>query len=126
MIYLDTHVLVWLDAKKHELFPKSVRKLLEGEEDLFVSPAVYLEIEYLYEAGKIREHAQTVFDSLLARTPLQFCRLSFADIARKAATLAWTRDPFDRLIVASALSADAVLLTKDQEILANYSKARWK
>lgn len=126
MIYLDTHVLVWLDAKKHQLFPQRAKKLLEGEDDLFVSPAVYLEIEYLYAAGKIRERAQTVFDSILARTSLQFCRLSFADIAKKAATLAWTRDPFDRLIVASAVAADAVLLTKDQEILDNYSKAVWK
>lgn len=125
MIYLDTHVVAWLDAKKHDLFPERARKLLE-EEELLVSPAVYLELEYLYEAGKVREHAQTVFDSLLPRTSIQFCSLPIQEVVKTAALLRWTRDPFDRLIVASALSSDATLMTRDNEILANYSKAVWK
>lgn len=125
MIYLDTHVLLWLDARKESLFPQRVRKMLETEE-LLISPAVYLEMEFLYEAGRITEHAETVYDSLSARIPLRFCGLPFENVARKAALLRWTRDPFDRMIVASALCSDAVLISKDREIMVNYHKTTWK
>jgi PIN domain nuclease of toxin-antitoxin system len=37
----------------------------------------------------------------------------------------WTRDPFDRLIVANALANDAPLITKDEEIRRNYSRSIW-
>jgi len=37
----------------------------------------------------------------------------------------WGRDPFDRLIVANARAADAVLITKDQRIHMNYPRAVW-
>jgi PIN domain nuclease of toxin-antitoxin system len=42
-----------------------------------------------------------------------------------AAGLSWTRDPFDRLIAAHAILADATLLTADRTILANLPQAAW-
>lgn len=40
--------------------------------------------------------------------------------------LQWTRDPFDRLIVGSALAQGAHLVTCDERILANYRLAIWE
>jgi len=37
----------------------------------------------------------------------------------------WTRDPFDRIIVANAAVNHNILVTKDQNILENYEKAIW-
>ena len=37
----------------------------------------------------------------------------------------WTRDPFDRLIVAQAIAADGFLLTKDRTILNHSVAALW-
>jgi PIN domain nuclease of toxin-antitoxin system len=37
----------------------------------------------------------------------------------------WTRDPFDRIIVAHADVVSAPLLTKDQAIRRNYRRAFW-
>jgi PIN domain nuclease of toxin-antitoxin system len=37
----------------------------------------------------------------------------------------WTRDPFDRLIVANAKAAAAPLVTKDEMVRGNYSRALW-
>jgi len=37
----------------------------------------------------------------------------------------WTRDPFDRLIVAHAIKANCNLLTKDEKIRKNYAHAVW-
>jgi PIN domain nuclease of toxin-antitoxin system len=40
-------------------------------------------------------------------------------------TFAWTRDPFDRLIVANAMADGAPLITADETILANFRDAVW-
>ena len=48
LIYLDTHVVAWMFAGRTELIPESVRVLLD-EHDLMISPAVKLELQYLFE-----------------------------------------------------------------------------
>ncbi|CAN5501715.1 hypothetical protein BH23ACT3_BH23ACT3_09460 [soil metagenome] len=42
-----------------------------------------------------------------------------------ADSLPWTRDPFDRLIVADAIAAATPLLTRDDTIHANCDVAIW-
>ena len=44
---------------------------------------------------------------------------------RQAIEQTWTRDPFDRIIVAQSKLADAPLLTKDNTIRKQYKKAFW-
>jgi len=39
--------------------------------------------------------------------------------------LSWTRDPFDRMIAAQAIVADAPLVTADRTILGNLPLATW-
>ena len=50
---------------------------------------------------------------------------SFNAIISQAMTLSWTRNPLDRVIVANAGLNDNILISKDQNILANYLHARW-
>jgi PIN domain nuclease of toxin-antitoxin system len=40
--------------------------------------------------------------------------------------ITWTRDVFDRLIVANAMVNENILLSKDHKILENYTNARWQ
>jgi PIN domain nuclease of toxin-antitoxin system len=63
VIYLDTHVVVWLYAGDLELLPHGVRDLLEGEE-LVISPMVELELQYLYESGRTSQPGRVVVDAL--------------------------------------------------------------
>lgn len=51
--------------------------------------------------------------------------MSLAELVQAAASLAWTRDPFDRLIAAHAIVAGAPLITADQTIQENLSLAVW-
>lgn len=37
----------------------------------------------------------------------------------------WTRDPFDRLLVATAMVNDALMITRDQRVQANFDHADW-
>ncbi len=123
-IYLDTHVVVWLYAGAVELLSDRAREVIEGS-DLLVSPMVLLELEYLCETGRTTEHGEPVLDHLDQVLGVDICDASFRHVARLAATLRWTRDPFDRIIVAQAMSRESLLLTKDRSIRDNYTRAVW-
>ena len=49
----------------------------------------------------------------------------FHAIIGAARELNWTRDPFDRLIVAEAMLAEAGLVTKDRLIRKHFAAAIW-
>lgn len=124
MIYLDTHVVVWLYAGLVDKFGPAVKALI-NDHDLYISPIVRLELQYLYEIERVTSEANVIVTDLENRIGLQVCPKEFAAIIGQAIPLSWTRDPFDRLIVAHAgLNGDG-LITKDRRMLANYPHARW-
>ena len=63
MIYLDTHVVVWLFSGQHAIFSPLAITTLE-KEDLLISPVVSLELEYLLETGRTIYHADKIFNEL--------------------------------------------------------------
>ena len=103
MIYLDTHVVVWLYAGEHGRFARTARRLIETE-PLLISPVLLLELALLEETGRIREQAQTIFTELQESIGLSTCDLPFAEVSISSFQQKWTRDPFDRLIVAQAFA----------------------
>lgn len=50
---------------------------------------------------------------------------SIVELGQAAADLSWTRDPFDRLISAHAIVANAALITADETIRTNLPLAVW-
>ncbi len=52
VIFMDTHVVVWLYAGEVERFPRMARKKLENQ-PLAISPIVLLELQYLHELARI-------------------------------------------------------------------------
>jgi PIN domain nuclease of toxin-antitoxin system len=124
MIYLDTHVVVWLYGGHLDLISTGARSLIEGN-DLMISPMVGLELEYLYESGRTAEPAAPVIQALAREVGLKRCDLPFADVVDAALLESWTRDPFDRLVVAQARLRGASLLTKDSAIWEHYGDAIW-
>ena len=124
LIFLDTHVAVWLYAGELERFPPQVLADLEQEE-LCVSPIVLLEIQYLYETGRISVCAEEVMKELARAIGLKIHQAPFAQVAAEALRHTWTRDPFDRIITAQAGLGRHRLLTKDRIIQAHYSRAYW-
>ena len=123
--YLDTAVVVWLaEANLAKLSQKALSLIQTA--DLRVSPMAVVELQYLYEIRRIVVTPQEILMKLNAEVGLTVCDHPFPIIAEVALGENWTRDPFDRIIVAQAKANGAApLLTKDEEILANYSNARW-
>ena len=48
-----------------------------------------------------------------------------ADVVRRAQAFDWTRDPFDRLLVATALLHEAPFVSRDRTITEHYPAAIW-
>jgi PIN domain nuclease of toxin-antitoxin system len=120
---LDTHVVVWLWAgDRARLAP--IRRWIE-EAELVICPVVELELQYLFEIQRISRPGAEVVRDLVATIGLRLSPAPLYDVVSRALPLAWTSDPFDRLIAASALADGQPLLTKDERMLANCTVARW-
>lgn len=124
MILLDTHVVVWLYEDAERLIPSQVRQRL-NDEPLALSPFVRLELQYLYEVGKLSVPAQTIVDDLTPALELTHTDPPSALVCQVATGLEWTRDPFDRLISAQAIATETALATKDRTIREHVPLAWW-
>jgi len=124
LIYLDTHVVVWLYAGKIKKLSEQAKELINGH-DVVISPVVRLELQYLFEIQRITDKANEIVSDLSDRIGLKMCDKNFNTIVSGALDFSWTRDPFDRIIVANAAVNHNILVTKDQNILENYEKAMW-
>jgi PIN domain nuclease of toxin-antitoxin system len=117
--FLDTHIAIWLFEKRLDLLSEKAKEIME-ENDLFISPIVKMEIEYLLEIEKIKDDADTVIGYLSRSLDLQFEKSDFLEVIEISIHEKWTRDPFDRLIVAHAKFKDYLLISKDKKISKNY------
>lgn len=124
MIYLDTHVVVWLYAGLIDRLSNTAKQLI-NDNDVFISPAVRLELQYLLEVQRLTAAPDTIVTDLSNRIGLQVCAKPFNRIVSEALAQPWTRDPFDRLITAHASLNGDILVTKDGNMLRNYPHARW-
>ena len=85
---------------------------------------IRLELQYLYEIGRLGSSPNQIIEYLANQANLQICQKDFSSIIQQAMQITWTRDVFDRLIVANAMVNENILLSKDHKILENYTHAR--
>jgi PIN domain nuclease of toxin-antitoxin system len=114
----------WLYEGQSERIPRRLRRRLETE-PIAASPIVELELTYLYEVGRVAKPASAPLSALRRELGLQVADVSLAEVIQAALDLSWTRDPFDRLIAAHAIVADAPLLTADETIREHLPLAVW-
>lgn len=124
LTFLDTHIVCWLFEARLDLFSRESRAAIESG-ILRVSPMASLELQYLFEIGRIIKPAAEILAALAEDIDLRVSETPFAEIVVHAQNLAWTRDPFDRLIVAETLAADGLLVTRDEKIRDHAPCAVW-
>jgi PIN domain nuclease of toxin-antitoxin system len=115
-VLLDTNVLVWLFAeKKRHNIGKHARKLIDSSE-VYVSPLSYSELAIKTIIGKFKAKPTSSEESERAGLiELPFTHehteriYDFQSLAR--------HDPFDRMLLAQALSEDMMFLTGDQALI---------
>ena len=123
MTYLDTHIAAQLCQGDVRRLSRQAKKLIDSDNDLRISPMVVLELEYLREIGKIRMPAAEIVRALHKDLAVRVCDVPFLRVALQALEEGWTRDAFDRIILAQARMQKAKLITRDEKVLRQYHLA---
>lgn len=122
---LDTHVVAWLYDGLVAKLSLAARQAIEQSTLLF-SPMVELELQYLYEIGRLALPADTLLNTLQEDIGLRPADAPLPSIIAMAKTVTWTRDVFDRVIVATTMVIrEARLITKDATIRHHSPVALW-
>jgi PIN domain nuclease of toxin-antitoxin system len=124
MIFLDTHAVVWLYSGQLDLFNPKVLKLINSEQ-VCISHIVKLEIQYLFEIKRVIYEPGHIIDTLIDEIGLIYSDNNLDSIVRQAIHLSFTRDPFDRIIVADASINNSKLISKDRNIKKHYKNTIW-
>lgn len=122
--YLDTHAAIRLSDGRGQIGRDAARMIEKAE--VLCSPIVLVEMEYLFEIGRIKLRAKDTMRKLEHELEVRLCELPFAEVAKAALDEKWTRDPFDRIIVAQAKANGlAWLISTDEQIAEHYQRTVW-
>lgn len=115
-LLLDTHVLLWANEAPERLSSQVVIALEDPTSHLLVSSVSVAEIEIKRRLGKLAmEHS---CQTLVSRLDASWLDLTAAHAMGLRALPLLHADPFDRLLIAQAITEDCVLVTTDSKILA--------
>lgn len=115
VIVLDTHIWIWLVNRNLDRFPSEWVDRMESAERVGISPLSCYEIALAQEKGRLQLPftAQEWFQGALEPLGIEIFPLT-PNIACRAVELSPVhRDPFDRLIIATALEYGAKLASVD-------------
>jgi PIN domain nuclease of toxin-antitoxin system len=110
-ILLDTHFLLWsvLGLPRMDEFP-----WLERYRPWGVSPVSFLEIQFLSEVGRLEVDHEAFIHAVGSDPRFLVDEVALLALVTHALPLAWTRDPFDRLLAAHSAARRTPLCTLDR------------
>ena len=118
-LLLDTHIFLWLNADDPKLTNKD-RKLIDEAQEVFISSVVFWELATKISRGDLNadleELRSALHDNAFTILPIT------VEHACATAALPWHhKDPFDRMLVAQAITEPLRLVTADH-LLEPYSE----
>ena len=115
MIVLDSHIWFWFVNMDHDRFPASWTEMIETADRVSISPVSCYELALAHQRGRLLLPctAQRWFQEALAPVGIDVLPLT-PNITTRAVDLSPVhKDPFDRIIIATALEHDASLASID-------------
>ncbi|WP_040851811.1 type II toxin-antitoxin system VapC family toxin [Thiorhodospira sibirica] len=115
MILLDTHIWVrWVDPSANPL-PVNIVAKIERAEQLAVSAITCWEVAWLVRRGRLELNLSLSdwLDQALDGSGVICLPINRSIAVRAAALPEYHRDPADRLIIATAMERNAVLISLD-------------
>jgi PIN domain nuclease of toxin-antitoxin system len=110
-LLLDTHVVLWQLAGEREL-SREVRQAIEGADDLLFSVVSFAEIGAKAAIGKL--DVPDGLDQHVRASGLRVLGLSPVHGLAVAGLPLHHRDPFDRLLIAQAITERLTVVTADR------------
>ena len=124
---LDTCTLIWLCSWPDKL-SATAREIIDAPDTrLLLSEISVLEIALKWSAGKLAlpDPPRHWVESQVAAWSLDCRVLGRVDMYRACELPHYHRDPFDRLLVAAAIGANAIILTPDDAVRQYPVSCRW-
>lgn len=126
-LLIDTHIALWL-FNDHENISQTARSCLRDEEnELYISIASAWEVAIKHSLGKLPEFKGGVkrFFYAIYNTPIEIVGV-LPEYIKKVEELPYIhRDPFDRLIIATALCEGMTIVTADENVYKYDAKCIW-
>jgi len=115
VIVLDTHIWLWLINANFDQFPSHWRDQIESANRVGISPISCYEVALAHQRGRIElpYSAEEWFQNALAPAGIELFPLTESVAARAVGLSPVHKDPFDRLIMATALVYKAKLASID-------------
>ena len=114
-LLLDTHAFIWWFEGNRRLSRPARRAIDDETNDVLISAVSAWEIAIKYWLGKLPEVEALALDisGAIARQGFRELPITVDDAARAGALPGPHRDPFDRMLVAQALSGNLALVSID-------------
>ena len=115
VIVLDTHIWLWFINGNLDLFPAHWLNQIESASRVGISPVSCYEIALAHSKGRLElpSTAQTWFQESLTSVGIELFPMTEVIAARAVELSPIHKDPFDRLIIATALVNGAKLASVD-------------
>ena len=112
---LDTHAFLWWLADSRRLSDKAHRVIASEANDIIVSAASAWEIATKFRLGKLSESEVAGLDitDLIASQGFEELAISVSDAERAGRLPGPHRDPFDRMLIAQAVTRDLAVVSID-------------
>ncbi|MGH2546694.1 MAG: type II toxin-antitoxin system VapC family toxin [Actinomycetota bacterium] len=117
-LLLDTHALLWWITDDDQLSEKAGEAIADGANDVYLSAASAWEIAIKAGLGRIRlpGDAWTFTPDQLERNAFQALPVHVAHAVAVITLPDVHRDPFDRMLVAQAMTEGLTIVSGDQDL----------
>jgi PIN domain nuclease of toxin-antitoxin system len=120
---LDTHVLLWWRDASPLLSPQASAEIAAGENEILVSVASLWEITIKRSLGKLAFADD--FETVMREERFAVLGILFEHLRRLDTLPPLHRDPFDRLLIAQALTENVPILGSDRAFAAYGTMLIW-
>jgi PIN domain nuclease of toxin-antitoxin system len=126
-LLIDTQMALWL-FNEHEKLSQTAREYLNDESnELFISVVSSWEVAIKHSLGKLSEFKGGVkrFNYAVSTHPIETIGIMPEHVEKYEELPFYHRDPFDRLIIATAICEDMTILTSDENIRKYNVRCKW-
>ncbi len=125
-LLLDTHAFIWYSENDSKL-PESIKTEIETVDRVYLSIASLWEIAIKLSIGKLslRSNYESI-EASLSPAGIDLLPISFADTVRIINLPLHHRDPFDRILIAQAITNSLTLVSCDAAFTAYPIQLRWE
>lgn len=115
-LLVDTHVLIWFITDSEKL-PSRTKQIIESNtNNCFVSIATFWEIAIKNSIGRLELNTELekIFQ-IIEDTGFEILPITTKQILQNASLEFYHQDPFDRIIIAQAITEKLSIVTKDSQ-----------